>query len=91
MRIHELVASQNSDKVERARKLAISYQPDILAKGLDVIFCGINVDWGRLPTGFAGTMAWILPNPSGLNRGFTLDALVGAYTAFRIALAQEAG
>ena len=193
MRIHELVASQNSDKVERARKLAVRYQPDILAKGLDVIFCGLNpaasaaaaghnfsngnnrfwtvlhlagftdlrlrpqderrlleygcgitavvrrptksaaevsleefrqarlgfeakmrcyaprsiaflgkralsamigrpnVDWGRLPTGFAGTMAWILPNPSGLNRGFTLDALVGAYTAFRIALAQEAG
>jgi len=180
-------------KVERARKLAISYQSDILARGLDVIFCGLNpassaaaaghnfsngnnrfwtvlhlagftdrrlrpqdewrlleygcgisavvlrptksaaevsleefraarlgfearmrryaprsiaflgkralsamigrpnVDWGRLPTGFAGTMAWILPNPSGLNRGFTLDALVGAYTAFRIALAQEAG
>jgi len=193
LRIHELVASQNSDKVERARKLAVRYQPDILAKGLDVIFCGLNpassaaaaghnfsngnnrfwtvlhlagftdlrlrpqderrlleygcgitavvrrptksaaevsleefrqarlgfeakmrcyaprsiaflgkralsamigrpnVDWGRLPTGFAGTMAWILPNPSGLNRGFTLDALVGAYTAFRIALAQEAG
>ena len=33
-----------------------------------------DVDWGRLPTEFAGTMAWLLPNPSGLNRGFTRDA-----------------
>ena len=180
-------------KVERARKLAISYQSDILARGLDVIFCGLNpaasaaaaghnfsngnnrfwrvlhlagftdrrlrpqdewrlleygcgisavvprptksaaevsleefraarrgfearmrryaprsiaflgkralsamigrpnVAWGRFPTEFAGTMAWVLPNPSGLNRGFTLDALVSAYTAFRMALAHEAG
>jgi TDG/mug DNA glycosylase family protein len=38
-----------------------------------------NVEWGRQPTGFAGTTAWVLPNPSGLNRGFTLDALVEAY------------
>jgi TDG/mug DNA glycosylase family protein len=46
-----------------------------------------DVDWGRLPTEFAGTMAWVLPNPSGLNRGFTLDALVRAYGELRIALA----
>jgi TDG/mug DNA glycosylase family protein len=45
-----------------------------------------QVDWGRQPTGFAGTMAWILPNPSGLNRGFTIDALVRAYSELRIAL-----
>jgi double-stranded uracil-DNA glycosylase len=48
-----------------------------------------DVNWGRLPTEFAGTMAWLLPNPSGLNRGFTLTALVSAYQEFRIALAQS--
>lgn len=42
-----------------------------------------DVDWGPQPTGFAGAMAWVLPNPSGLNRGFTLDALVTAYSDFR--------
>jgi TDG/mug DNA glycosylase family protein len=41
--------------------------------------------WGRLPGEFAGTMAWILPNPSGLNRSFTLDALVTAYAELRVA------
>jgi double-stranded uracil-DNA glycosylase len=45
-----------------------------------------DLEWGRLPTEFAGTMAWILPNPSGLNRGFTLAALVSAYVELRIAL-----
>jgi double-stranded uracil-DNA glycosylase len=50
-----------------------------------------DVDWGRLPTEFAGTMAWILPNPSGLNRSFTLDALVRAYAELRMALADQSG
>jgi double-stranded uracil-DNA glycosylase len=45
-----------------------------------------NVEWGRQPTEFAGTMAWVLPNPSGLNKSFSLDALVAAYSEFRTAL-----
>jgi double-stranded uracil-DNA glycosylase len=48
------------------------------------------LDWGRLPKEFAGTTAWILPNPSGLNRNFTLDGLVAAYTVFRTTLFGEA-
>ena len=47
-----------------------------------------DIAWGRHPTSFAGTMAWILPNPSGLNRRFTLDALVSAYAKLRIAVAR---
>src|SRR5262245_4389936 len=42
-----------------------------------------NVEWGHHVTGFAGTMAWVLPNPSGLNKSFSLDALVEAYSEFR--------
>ena len=45
-----------------------------------------DLQWGRLPVQFAGTIAWILPNPSGLNRAFTLDALVDAYAELRITL-----
>ena len=47
-----------------------------------------DVAWGRQPEAFAATMAWVLPNPSGLNRGFALDALVRAYTELRVALAK---
>jgi TDG/mug DNA glycosylase family protein len=36
-------------------------------------------------------MAWILPNPSGLNRGFTLAALVTAYAELRMALRADGG
>ncbi|HET6340015.1 MAG TPA: G/U mismatch-specific DNA glycosylase [Polyangiales bacterium] len=45
-----------------------------------------NVEWGLQRTRFAGATTWILPNPSGLNRSFTLNALVRAYTEFRSAV-----
>jgi double-stranded uracil-DNA glycosylase len=45
-----------------------------------------DVGWGQQVRGFAGTMAWVLPNPSGRNRSFSLDALVGTYSEFRTAL-----
>ncbi len=45
-----------------------------------------EVPWGRQSLNFAGTMSWILPNPSGLNRSFTLDALVTAYSELRLAV-----
>jgi double-stranded uracil-DNA glycosylase len=58
-------------------------------RALSVMIGRPDVDWGRLPTEFAGTMAWLLPNPSGLNRGFTRAALVSAYEELRIALARN--
>jgi TDG/mug DNA glycosylase family protein len=45
-----------------------------------------DIAWGRQPSEFAGTIAWVLPNPSGLNRGFTLDALVRAYSELHSAM-----
>jgi TDG/mug DNA glycosylase family protein len=45
-----------------------------------------DVQWGHQPVAFAGIATWILPNPSGLNRSFTLEALVRAYSELRIAL-----
>jgi double-stranded uracil-DNA glycosylase len=45
-----------------------------------------DVHWGYQPTAFEGIVTWILPNPSGLNRAFTLKALVRAYSEFRVAL-----
>ena len=50
-----------------------------------------SVPWGRNPMRMAGAMTWILPNPSGLNRGFTLQALVTTYSALRRELAATAG
>lgn len=38
-----------------------------------------EIAWGRQPDRMEGAIVWVLPNPSGRNRAFTLDALVDAY------------
>lgn len=67
------------------------YAPRAIAflgkRALSAMVGRADVDWGRYPDEFAGTTAWILPNPSGLNRAFTLDALVAAYAELRHSLA----
>jgi TDG/mug DNA glycosylase family protein len=35
--------------------------------------------WGRQTERMEGAIVWVLPNPSGRNRAFALDALVDAY------------
>ena len=42
-----------------------------------------DIAWGREPAKFAGAAVWVLPNPSGLNRAFTLQSLVDHYGAMR--------
>jgi double-stranded uracil-DNA glycosylase len=42
-----------------------------------------NVEWGRQPEEFAGAAVWLLPNPSGLNRAFSLPALCERYRELR--------
>ncbi|GAB7066241.1 G/U mismatch-specific DNA glycosylase [Mycolicibacterium hodleri] len=66
------------------------YRPRVVAflgkRALSAMLSTRDVDWGRQPTDLAGSIAWVLPNPSGLNRGFTLDALVRAYADLRAAV-----
>jgi TDG/mug DNA glycosylase family protein len=45
-----------------------------------------DVAWGTYLAEFAGTTAWLLPNPSGLNKAFPLEVLVEAYSDLRTAL-----
>jgi double-stranded uracil-DNA glycosylase len=65
-------------------------QPRVVAflgkRALSAMLSEPDIGWGRQPLEFAGATAWVLPNPSGLNRGFTLDALVRAYAELRSAL-----
>ncbi|WP_144148608.1 G/U mismatch-specific DNA glycosylase [Paraburkholderia sp. BCC1884] len=46
-----------------------------------------HIEWGLQMESFGGARAWVLPNPSGLNRGFDLDALVSAYREVRVTIA----
>jgi double-stranded uracil-DNA glycosylase len=43
-----------------------------------------HVAWGRQPTSLAGGTTWVVPNPSGLNRGFSTQELVTAYRELRL-------
>jgi len=44
-----------------------------------------DVAWGLQPTTMQGSAIWVLPNPSGRNRAFTLDDLVDAYRQLYLA------
>jgi hypothetical protein len=50
-----------------------------------------HVAWGHQPAPFANTLAWVLPNPSGRNRNFSLTDLVDAYAELRRALPDSEG
>lgn len=84
---HEFVAAAD----DFARKL-IRYHPRRLAFLGKAACAGMtgqkHVAWGRQAERFAGIETWVLPNPSGLNRAFSLDDLVTAYRVLHEAAAQ---
>lgn len=44
-----------------------------------------DISWGRQPMALQGSEVWVLPNPSGRNRAFTLERLVDAYRELHLA------
>jgi double-stranded uracil-DNA glycosylase len=44
-----------------------------------------DVKWGPQKEKFGGAQVWVIPNPSGLNRSFSLNDLVLAYRDLRLA------
>jgi TDG/mug DNA glycosylase family protein len=45
-----------------------------------------EVAWGLQAQTFGNAAVWVLPNPSGRNRGFSLEQLVTAYRELRLAV-----
>jgi double-stranded uracil-DNA glycosylase len=82
---HELVAAAQGLEAKISR-----YAPRCVAflgkPALAAIRGEASLSWGEQAGRFGGARVWVLPNPSGLNRAFTLDALVKAYEALRRAL-----
>jgi TDG/mug DNA glycosylase family protein len=73
------------------RKVA-HYRPHTIAflgKAAYAAMTGLREpDWGAQAGTFGSVRAWLLPNPSGLNRAFTLDRLVESYGALRADVAE---
>jgi double-stranded uracil-DNA glycosylase len=72
------------------RKIA-HYRPHTIAflgKAAYAAMSGLrDPDWGLQAGTFGSARAWLLPNPSGLNRAFTLGRLVEHYGALHVDVA----
>lgn len=83
-RADELSKEEFSDSIEIFKRKIIQFKPQYIAflgKAAYVAFSGKKqILWGKQNEDFCGAKVWILPNPSGLNRGFTIDDLVKHYS-----------
>jgi len=89
-RADELLGDEFVRSAETLRMKIEQFRPRYLAflgkPAYQAITGQPKVGWGKQPEKFGGAMVWLLPNPSGLNRGFNQDALVQAYRELRDAL-----
>jgi double-stranded uracil-DNA glycosylase len=76
-------ATELERKVDRYRPRFVAF----LGKAAYAAMSGRReIGWGLQPgADFGGAAVWLLPNPSGRNRSFTLDRLVEAYHQLRLA------
>lgn len=83
-RADELSKAEFEDAVEAFKNKMNDYRPQYIAflgKAAYLAFSKKkDVLWGLQEERFCGASVWILPNPSGLNRGFRLKDLVIHYS-----------
>lgn len=83
-RAHELSKHEFSSAIEAFKNKMVHYQPQYIAFLGKAAYKGFSgkkeLAWGLQTEKFCGAFVWILPNPSGLNRGFTLKDLVIHYS-----------
>ncbi|MBF4516893.1 G/U mismatch-specific DNA glycosylase [Flavobacterium sp. ANB] len=83
VRADELSKDEFKDSIEIFKTKIKEFQPKYIAflgKAAYVAFSGKKqISWGIQPEDFCGAKVWILPNPSGLNRGFPIADLVTHY------------
>lgn len=88
VRASELAAHDFRKSAAELERKIRCYHPRVLAflgkPAFAAIFHKRSVEWGCQDVTFGGANVWVVPNPSGLNRAFTLDALVAAYRELRM-------
>lgn len=89
-RASELAAHEFAAAAEQFTRKIVACSPHRLAFLGKAAYAGMtgqkHIAWGRQAARCAGAETWILPNPSGLNRAFSLEDLVGAYRALHDAV-----
>ncbi|SDG90994.1 G/U mismatch-specific uracil-DNA glycosylase [Dyadobacter soli] len=86
VRADELSLSEFRDSFRAFEQKMHAFKPRYIAFLGKAAYQGFSrqkvVNWGMQDGKIAGANIWVLPNPSGLNRGFSLQALVNAYAEF---------
>lgn len=89
----EVSASEFRAAVVPLRKEIEHYRPRMVAFLGKAAYAAIvgrrDAAWGRQSDPFGPALTWVVSNPSGLNRTFTMEQLVTAYTALRLAVAND--
>ncbi|TWB60665.1 G/U mismatch-specific DNA glycosylase [Nitrospirillum viridazoti] len=92
-RADEVSAWEFADAAARLEQKIVTHAPRHVAFLGKVAYSALSgqkgITWGRQPTSIGGAAVWILPNPSGRNRAYTLDQLVSAYRPLHQALHGE--
>jgi TDG/mug DNA glycosylase family protein len=83
VRADQLSKDEFHDSIDAFKTKMTHFQPKYIAflgKPAYMAFSGKKqITWGLQPEDCCGAKVWVLPNPSGLNRGFTLNDLVVHY------------
>ncbi|MBK1896709.1 G/U mismatch-specific DNA glycosylase [Chryseobacterium paridis] len=82
-RADELSKEEFDNSLESFKAKITEFQPKYIAFLGKAAYKAFSkkkeIPWGLQPEDFCGSRVWVVPNPSGLNRGFTLDDLVVSY------------
>jgi TDG/mug DNA glycosylase family protein len=82
-RADELLKEEFDNTIQIFKEKMEHFKPQYIAflgKSAYMAFSGQKqISWGPQCESFGGISVWVLPNPSGLNRGFTLNDLVVYY------------
>ncbi|MEZ2416318.1 G/U mismatch-specific DNA glycosylase [Luteibacter sp. RCC_6_2] len=85
----ELSRVEFQDAAQAFNEKIARYAPRIVAFLGKAGYVGMtgqrDIGWGKQPVGLHGADVWVLPNPSGRNRAFSLDRLVEAYRSLHLA------
>lgn len=89
-RADELSKEEFDDSLEVFKAKITEFQPKYVAFLGKAAYKAFSkkkeIVWGQQSEVFCGAKAWVLPNTSGLNRGFSLDDLVTSYREFHLAI-----
>lgn len=86
LRADELTKDEFNDSFENFKSKITTFKPKYIAflgkAAYGAFFKKKQIAWGKQSEDFFGAVVWVIPNPSGLNRGFTLEDLVNSYGEF---------